>query len=111
MIDLVRARNVGKMDDKGLPCYHFFHREDHLGAQIKMCWLQCQGLVQLSPDFNGSCRCLSRPPKQIDVPAGHIDGHFDKCRNTEDFNFTGRIVGVDFGGFGDLPLVIFGFHL
>ena len=76
-----------------------------------MCWLQCQGLVQLSPDFNGPGRRLPRLPKQIDVPAGHIDGHFDECCNTEDFNLTGRIVGMDFGGFGDLPLVILGIYL
>ncbi|MGD8228973.1 MAG: hypothetical protein PVI20_14445, partial [Desulfobacteraceae bacterium] len=54
---------------------------------------------------------MSRPPEQIDVPAGHIDGHFDKCRNAEDFNLTGWIVGKDFGGFGDLPLVILGIYL
>jgi len=39
-----------------------------------------------------------------------MDGHFDKRRNTEDFNSMGRIVGVDFGGFGDLPLIILGIH-
>ena len=111
MIDLVRAGNVGEMDDKGLPRFHFFHPKEHLGVQIKLCGLQCQGLVQLSPDSNRPGHCLSCQPKQIDVPAGHIDGHFDKCRNTEDFNLTGGIVGVDFGGLGDLPLVIFGFHL
>jgi hypothetical protein len=54
---------------------------------------------------------LPRLPKQIDVPARHIDGHFDKCCNTEDFNSTCRIVGVDLGGFGDLPLVILGIYL
>ena len=111
MIDLIRTRNVGKMDNKGLPRFHFFHPKDHLGVQIKMCWLQCQGLVQLSPDFNGPGRCLSRLPKEIDVLAGNINGHFDKCRNAEDFNLMGRIVGVDFGGLGDLPLVILGIHL
>ena len=111
MIDLIRTRNVGKMNNKGLSRFHLFHPIDDLRAQIKMCWLQCQGLVQLSPDFNGPSRCLSHLPRQINVPAGHIDGNFDKCRNAKDFNLMGGIVGKDFGALGDLPLVILGIHL
>jgi hypothetical protein len=111
VIDLIRTRNVGKMDNKGLPRFHFFHPKGDLGVQIKMRWLQCQGLVQFSPDFNGSGRGLPRLPRQIDVPAGHIDGHFDECCNAQDFDSMGWVVRKDFCVLGDLPLVVLGIHL
>lgn len=75
-----------------------------------MNWLQFQGLFPLTPNLDGSGGCLAGYSLQIDVPGGDIDGHLDKCRNTQDFNPTARIVRLDFGAFRDLPLVILGVY-
>jgi hypothetical protein len=53
---------------------------------------------------------LTRLSSQIHVPAGKIDGYLDECRETQNFNLTGRVVGVNFGTFCDLPLVILGIY-
>ena len=75
-----------------------------------MGWFQFQWFAQLSLNLNGSCGCLPRYSSQIDVPAGDVDGHLDECCDTQGFNPTARIVGINLGAFGDFPLVILGVY-
>jgi hypothetical protein len=53
---------------------------------------------------------LTRVSSQIHVPAGKIDGYFDECRETQNFKLTRRVIGVNFGTFRDLPLIIPGIY-